>query len=121
MTKIYKSKQNGGKTVRIDRWAPSSKTCSNCGEKHQMPLCVRVMKCDCGHVMDRDLNAAHNIRRWGLKLLVGMGHTEPGETQNACGDTTTGVRSTDPTRYVSLKQEKFLSFGQEAATLQGSQ
>jgi putative transposase len=62
----YKSKNNGGRTVRVDRWAPSSKTCSNCGQKHQMPLNVRVMRCDCGHDIDRDLNAAINIRRWGI-------------------------------------------------------
>ena len=43
-----------------------------------------------------------------------MGHTEPAETQNACGDTTTGDRSFDLSRYVSLKQEKILSIGQEA-------
>lgn len=51
---------------KIDRWYPSTKMCSNCGEiKKEMPLKVRVFKCDCGHEMDRDLNAAKNIMREG--------------------------------------------------------
>ena len=85
-----------------------------------MPLEIRVMKCDCGHIMDRDLNAAINIKRWGLDKLVGMGHTEPGEqSPNACGDITNGEMAYDFSSYVSKKQEKRLSFGQEAATLSG--
>ena len=52
---------------RIDRWYPSSKTCSNCGCVQDMPLSNRTYRCpDCGMVMDRDVNAAINI------LTVGM-------------------------------------------------
>src|SRR5699024_3254973 len=52
----------------VDRYAPTSKTCSNCGEvKAKLPLSAREYQCDrCGLVMDRDLNAAHNIRALGL-------------------------------------------------------
>lgn len=118
----YKSRNNGGRTVKIDRFAPSTKTCSNCGTKHNMPLAVRVMRCGCGFEMDRDANAAINIRRWGLEKLVGMGHTKPGEkSPNACGDTTIGDQAYDWSRYVSLKQEQIEPLGSEAATLQGSQ
>ena len=47
----------------IDRWYPSSKTCSNCGTvKAKLSLGERTFNCDaCGTSMDRDLNAAINI------------------------------------------------------------
>lgn len=53
---------------------------------------------------DRDLNAALNIRDWGLsKYLSTVGTTGT----HACGDTTIGVDSNESTRYVSLNQEAF--------------
>ena len=59
----------------IDRWYPSSKTCHGCGQKHPMPLDKRVMSCDCGVEMDRDLNAAINIRTVGeIGLARGASH-----------------------------------------------
>ena len=56
-----------GKTVvQIDRWLPSSKTCSVCGMvKENLALRDRTFRCECGFVSDRDLNAAINILRWG--------------------------------------------------------
>lgn len=61
----YKSRWNGGATVRIDRWAPSTKTCSCCGHKQPMPLELRIFECEnCGESLNRDLNAAINIRQW---------------------------------------------------------
>ena len=50
----------------IDRWFPSSKTCSDCGKQHDMPLHRRVFKCECGLTLDRDVNAAINILGQGL-------------------------------------------------------
>ncbi|WP_232320447.1 RNA-guided endonuclease InsQ/TnpB family protein [Rhodococcus sp. WMMA185] len=52
-----------GSSVHIaDRWYPSSKTCSACGDvKAKLSLKKRVFKCDCGLRMDRDLNAARNL------------------------------------------------------------
>ena len=53
-----------GKTVvKIDRWFPSSKTCSDCGHiVEKLPLSVREWACpECGMVHDRDANAAANI------------------------------------------------------------
>lgn len=56
-----------GKEVRvIDRWFPSTKMCSSCGMLHNMKLSDRTMNCDCGFSMDRDLNAAINIRQAGM-------------------------------------------------------
>lgn len=51
---------------KVDRWFPSTKLCSNCGQLHDMPLSKRTMKCDCGVEIDRDLNAAQNLLRQGL-------------------------------------------------------
>jgi len=51
---------------KVDRWLPSTKMCSGCGQLHDMPLDKRIMKCDCGLVLDRDTNAAINIKRAGM-------------------------------------------------------
>ena len=47
---------------KIDRWFPSTKMCSVCGAIQNMPLSERIYKCACGNMMNRDLNAAINIR-----------------------------------------------------------
>ena len=67
----YKIKWYGGSLVKIDRFFPSSKTCSACGSKvSKMPLNVREWVCpNCGCVHDRDINAAQNILTEGLRLL----------------------------------------------------
>lgn len=66
----YKAALRGGTVVVIDRFAPSSKRCSGCGRLHEMPLKKRQMVCDCGNEMDRDLNAARNILKFGLDTLT---------------------------------------------------
>lgn len=60
----YKTARTGATLHVIDRWYPSSKTCSGCGRvKAKLSLNERVYRCDtCGLVMDRDLNAAINIK-----------------------------------------------------------
>lgn len=66
----YKLKNRGKYLVRIDKWFPSSQLCSKCGHKQKMPLDVRTYICpECGNVIDRDLNAAINIKEEGLRLL----------------------------------------------------
>ena len=59
------------KLVVIDRFYPSSKTCSKCGwKKENLTLSDRVFKCEnCGMEIDRDLNAAINIERIGVDIL----------------------------------------------------
>ncbi len=61
----YKCKLYGSKLVVVDRWFPSSKTCSNCGSKKEtLTLDERVFECsECGFSLDRDLNAAINLSR----------------------------------------------------------
>ena len=60
-----------GNIVKIDKWFPSSKKCSNCGKKKRhLKLSQRVYRCAfCNHVIDRDLNAALNIRNEGMRIL----------------------------------------------------
>lgn len=59
----YKTARTGAVLRVVDRWFPSSKTCSNCGVvKAKLPLSERTFSCnDCGLSIDRDLNAAINI------------------------------------------------------------
>ena len=61
------------KVTKIDRFFPSSKTCSNCGAvKKDLDLKTRVFKCDtCDSILDRDLNASINIKRVGASTLAG--------------------------------------------------
>jgi len=67
----YKLKEKGGLLVEIDRWFPSSKTCSNClYQMSEMPLDVREWTCpSCGTVHDRDENASKNIRAEGIRII----------------------------------------------------
>jgi len=67
----YKLKEKGGVLIEIDRWFPSSKTCSNClYQMGEMPLSIREWTCpSCGTHHDRDENAAKNIRAEGIRML----------------------------------------------------
>ena len=73
----YKAQWYGRTVIAIDRFYPSSRTCSTCGRiNNHMPLNVRSWTCPCRAVHDRDVNAAINILAAGLAV-------------SACGD---GVR-----------------------------
>lgn len=67
----YKAKWYGRTVVKIDRFFPSSKTCSNCGFiKESLNLSERKWACPkCNTELDRDLNAAKNILKQGLNSL----------------------------------------------------
>lgn len=63
----YKCKLRKIEFVIADRFYPLSKTCSHCGHiKHDLKLKDRVYKCDCGLILDRDLNAAINLSKYQL-------------------------------------------------------
>lgn len=66
----YKAQWYGKRVVKIDRWYPSSKTCSSCDHIiDKLPLSVRKWKCPkCGSDHQRDVNAAKNIYRQGLAI-----------------------------------------------------
>ncbi len=67
----YKLAWKGKKLVKIDRFFPSSKKCSKCGKiKKELKLSERVYRCTCGNEMDRDRNAAINIREEARRMLT---------------------------------------------------
>lgn len=66
----YKANWNEKKIIKIDRFYPSSKTCSVCGWINQnLRLSTRKWKCANGHVLDRDINASINILNEGLRSI----------------------------------------------------
>ena len=67
----YKADWYGRTLSAISQWFPSSKTCSQCGELYQgqWSLATRRWTCPCGATHDRDLNAAINIHKEGLRLV----------------------------------------------------
>ena len=72
----YKAKQQGKHLVKIDQWFASTKTCAGCGHKvEQMPLTVRTWDCPgCAtQGIDRDINAALNIKHQGIIQLKAEG------------------------------------------------
>lgn len=98
-----KAARRGGRVVIVNRWYPSSKTCSACGYvKAKLALSERMFRCDqCGSALDRDLNAARNLaalvssRSW--RATVNEPGGNPCKTSTAlAADTATGrpTRST---------------------------
>ena len=67
----YKLANRGKYLVKVDKWYPSSQICHCCGKRHpeMKDLKIRTMRCECGCVMDRDRNAAMNIKKEGLRIL----------------------------------------------------
>lgn len=65
----YKTERNGKHFLEVNRFFPSTKTCSKCGiVKENLPLSERTFKCDaCDNQVSRDLNAAINIAYEGLR------------------------------------------------------
>lgn len=66
----YKSKWYGRELVFVSRWFPSSKTCCECGWKNdKLTLKDREFVCEeCGNIIDRDMNAAINIEKEGIRI-----------------------------------------------------
>jgi len=93
----YKSAWYGKDVSVIDRWFPSTKTCSGCGKIHEMKLKDRVMRCSCGLEMNRDFNAAINILRAGKAL---------------CGEVSSGAASHRSTKLPSVKQARIKNVDQ---------
>ena len=66
----YKSAWNNISVIIADRFFPSSKLCSCCGTiKKDLKLSDRVYKCECGNVIDRDYQAALNLKKYGEMVL----------------------------------------------------
>jgi putative transposase len=93
----YETTDRGGMLVKVGRYYPSSQTCSGCGARTMLALWQRVYDCTgCGLVLDRDVNAARNIRDEGQRLMreqqhhvasirgeTSNGEPRPGETEPA--------------------------------------
>jgi putative transposase len=86
----YKAAWNGVKVVIADRFFPSSKTCHKCGLINDtLTLSDRSWTCECGASLDRDLNAAINLREYGIRTVGSTGinaygqDTSPGGNRNS--------------------------------------
>lgn len=77
----YKADRYGATVIAVARFAPTSKTCSACGAvKPKLLLSERTYRCDeCGLVIDRDLNAARNIRDLAAAIVA----TSPADVGDA--------------------------------------
>ena len=89
----YKAEWYGNHIVEIDRFFPSSKLCSVCGNKNtKLKLKDREWVCsECGTKHDRDFNAAKNILNEGKKILnnkipIRCGELTPLETSGYAVD-----------------------------------
>ena len=66
----YKAMWNNIPIIIADRFYPSSKLCSCCGNiKKDLRLSDRIYKCECGNVIDRDYQAALNLKRYGENVF----------------------------------------------------
>lgn len=90
----YKTAWYGSNMTVVDRFYPSSKTCSNCQEiKQDLTLKDRIFKCPtCQNELDRDLNAAINLRNRAVSYTA----------SNACGEVN---KPKEETLRTSMKQE----------------
>jgi len=67
----YKLSRRGKFLVKVDKWYPSSQLCHNCGHRQKLKLSERTYECPkCHVIIDRDLNAALNIRDEGIRILT---------------------------------------------------
>lgn len=83
---LYKAARAGKKAIKIGRFEPSSQICSKCGHRQKLTLDVRVYECsECGNILDRDLNAAINIRNFALRNIIKNFSTDGRSGINAFG------------------------------------
>ena len=92
----YKAAWRGGHVVVVDRWYPSSKTCSCCGYRlKELALGTRSWTCPgCGVHHDRDINAAVNLKNMAMSSIA-----------TACGGNGSGPMREHGTKPVPAKQE----------------
>ena len=101
---IYKTAWYGGSIIKVDRFFPSSKMCSVCGSLNEnLTLEDRIYRCDCGNVIDRDLNASINLENYGINSL---NNTDSLSGIKACGESVRLVGACIDQRAVLMKQEE---------------
>jgi putative transposase len=116
----YKCRWAGKEHIRAKRFEPTTQTCSACGAVKtgdaKLRLHHRTYRCECGSVMDRDHNAATNLRRIGLDALglsdkIDVGQAMPERAggislpADACGEASGGREAQATLSYASRKQE----------------
>ena len=66
----YKARWNNIPVIIADRFFPSSKMCSCCGNiKKDLKLSDRIYKCECGNIINRDFQASLNLKKYGEDVL----------------------------------------------------
>ena len=95
----YKTSWYGGEILDVGRFFPSSKMCCECGCLNEnLTLEDRIYICDCGNVIDRDLNASICQEKYGLSTLSSRGI-------KACGESVR-LQEVRDSEAVSIKQEE---------------
>lgn len=101
----YKSEWYERQLIQIDRWYPSSKTCSNCNHlMGNMNLSIREWTCpSCGEHHDRDVNAAKNILHQGLNIMSGLGtKSDTKQKPKKAPEKLTGSTISENTRFLDV-------------------
>ena len=107
----YKCKENDSIILYADKWFASSKICHECGSKNDLlTLSDREWVCPtCGCIIDRDLNAALNLRDYFFKVVLKNEYNTVGTTEiYALGNETSTLRET--LRQASLLNREAPSF-----------
>jgi len=96
----YKAAWRGGRVVLVNRWYPSSKMCSCCGNvREKLALSTRQWSCtQCGKVHDRDINAAVNLQNMAMSMAMSSIVT-------ACGGAGAGPVRKQRAKPAPAKQE----------------
>jgi putative transposase len=107
---LYKVEQYGGYIQLVDRWYPSSKTCSACGwVDKDLNLGDRVFICEsCGVTIDRDFNASLNIRDEALRFITDVPVVASSERKFACGVGSSGSRCVESETFCDEASTKVL-------------
>lgn len=102
----YKAELRQVQLATVNRFFPSSKTCSACGLINQeLMLKDREWTCECGAHHDRDLNAAKNILAKSVSDAAIKQEPSAGEVEVACGENGSGSKRKPRVKPVSMKQE----------------
>lgn len=101
---MYKTSWYGGSVIEVDRFFPSSKMCSVCEViKDDLILNDRIYTCSCGNELDRDLNAAINLEKYGLNELQ---NTAGSAEIKVCGESVSLLEALIDQEAVSMKQKE---------------
>ena len=114
----YKSERKGKILIKVDRWLPSSQTCSSClSPTGKKPLNIRKFTCPiCGTIHDRDNNAAKIIEYFGLLIFFSLGlqhNLSAGTVDYTRGEPSVGdgdsISIVAPSSHGSVKREALAS------------